>query len=71
MHKMQSAHLRAARSALRDPCCRLSTLTESQPGLPPSGLQFSLSWFFHLAFYNQQLGWPRSSPQRGALCLAV
>lgn len=45
------------------------TLTESQPGiLPPSGLQFSLSWFFHLAFYNQQLGWPRSSPTEGPLC---
>lgn len=43
------------------------TLTESQPGtLPPSGLQFSLSWFFHLAFYNETARMATIQPHGGA-----
>ena len=47
------------------------TLTESQPGtLPPSGLQFSLSWFFHLAIYNQTAQDGHDSAPRRGHCAA-
>lgn len=52
-HK-RTAPLGAAARHFVTPAVGSPTLTGNQPGtLPPSGLQFSLSWFFHLAIYNQ------------------